>query len=148
MKECNYPVKYALLPIKEYRTNKMGKEYQETVCHVVAKAYVVEEYRKYNEDGTVSSTYKICFPHVVLTERVNHFRKTPDSPLARDNEMVTSSLYDTFEEAQAYRDERNLLVDQSILDKYKDVENELTVLTSDLTISSDTKKEDKIKMTI
>ena len=89
MKECNYPVKYALLPIKEYRTNKMGKEYQETVCHVVAKAYVVEEYRKYNEDGTVSSTYKICFPHVVLTERVNHFRKTPDSPLARDNEMVT-----------------------------------------------------------
>jgi hypothetical protein len=134
MQKRNYPVKYALLPITERKMSNSGREYSETACFIVAKTYVVEEYKRIPEEGEIITTYRVCFPHVALEDRVNHFRKTPDSDLARDNEMVVSNLYDTYEEAKAYKDERNLLVSPETLEKYQLVEDEIQALTVDLEV--------------
>ena len=140
MKEKTYPVKYTLLPIREERMSKMGKPYDKVVCYIVAKAYVVEEYKKYKEDGTYTTTYKVCFPHIVYTERVNHYRKTPDSPLARDNEYVTSKLFDNYEDVLAEKEQANIFAQKDIVEKYKETETQILELTKDLKVKGEKSK--------
>ena len=95
----NYLVKYCLLPIKEEKHGKIGNEFQTTVCYIVSKAFIVEEYKVNFQSGTSKTTYKACFPYIVNNNRINHLRKLPDDDLARNNEAVVSKLFDTYEDS-------------------------------------------------
>ena len=127
-------VKYALLPVKETRINEKGEDYFSTVGYIVSKAFVEEEYIKEKEDGSVNTTYKICFPYTVLDNRINYLRRTPESPLVRSNEVVVSKLYDNYDDAVAEKEERNILVSEHLTDKYNEIEKELLELTNDLEV--------------
>lgn len=139
MKEKEYPIKYALLPVKEVKYEN-GRDFYVNSCYIVSKAYVVEEYKKKNRDGEIKTTYKVCFPHAILDSRINYFRKTPDSALARDNEFVVSKLYDNYEDAKKQFDLLNINVDIDKLNNYEDLESEILELTKDLVVQGETDK--------
>ena len=138
-------VKYALLPVKETRINEKGEDYFSTVGYIVSKAFVEEEYIKEKEDGSVNTTYKICFPYTVLDNRINYLRRTPESPLVRSNEAVVSKLYDNYDDAVAEKEERNILVSEHLTDKYNEIEKELLELTNDLEVINIKTKTKKFK---
>ncbi len=137
MEKKDYPIKYALLPVKEFRTGSNGSEYGEIVCYIVSKAYVVEEYKVRKNDDSYSTTYKVCFPNFFYSGGLNLYRKTPDSDLARDNEMVVSTLYDSLEMAQKAREEKNLLYSDEVLNNYMYFEDIVAGLTEDLTVTGE-----------
>ena len=131
-----YPIKYALLPVKENVCDN-GRDYDKNVCFIVSKAFVEEEYKKELKDGSINSTYKVCFPHTVKDKLINYLRKTPESTLARDNEMVVSNLYDEYEDAKRKFDIINLCVDYDTLNYYEVIESEILELTKDLGITKE-----------
>lgn len=139
MKENEYLVKYALLPVKEEVYDKRRSFYK-TICYIVSKVFVEEEHNKKNNDGDIYTTYKVCFPHTVLDGRINYFRNTPESPLARNNEMVVSKLFDDFEDAKKQFELVNINVDDNKLKNYELIESEILELTKDLIVSSEKNK--------
>jgi hypothetical protein len=141
MKDKNYPIKYALLPVQEEVFDN-GRDYYQTACFIVSKAFVEEEYKQLKKDGTTTTSYKICFPHTVKDKRINYLRKSPDSSLARDNEFVVSKLYDTYVDAKKEFDLINLYVPLDKLNVYEDIELEILELTRDLVVE----KEEKTKI--
>ncbi len=143
MKKDN--VKYTLLPIKETRINEKGEDYCSTVGYIVSKAYVEEEYIKKKEDGSINTTYKVCFPYTVLDNRINYLRRTPESPLVRSNEAVVSKLYDNYDDVVAEKEERNIFVSEHMVDKYNEIEKELLELTKDLEVVNIKNKTKKFK---
>ena len=140
----NYLVKYCLLPIKEEKHGKIGNEFQTTVCYIVSKAFIVEEYKVNFQSGTSKTTYKACFPYIVNNNRVNHLRKLPDDDLARNNEAVVSKLFDTYEDALAEKEVRNIFAKPELVEKYKILEDEIQELTKDLIVENNDSKVRKI----
>ncbi len=143
MLEVKYPVKYALLPIKARRTNKRGEEFFIDECYIVSKAYVLEEHRKYLEDGTYSVNYKICFPYVVYTDGINLEKRTPRLHSSKDYETTSFYLYDSLEDAKAAKEKKNVLISESVVEKYQPFEDSILELTEDMVV--DNKERQKIK---
>jgi len=133
-----YPIKYALLPVDE-KIHEDGKEFTTHACFIVSKAYVEEKYNNKRKDGTINNTYKVCFPHTVKDGRINYLRRTPESPLVRDNEFVVSKLFDDYIEAKKEFDLVNIFVPLNKLNKYEDLELEILELTKDLEVSKENK---------
>lgn len=78
MKTDKLPVKYALMPIIDF--NKVFGTIlitnDRTVGYFVSKCYVLEENKKYNEDGTTSRNYKVVFPYseVFLNNKIKELK--------------------------------------------------------------------------
>ena len=100
MKKVKYPVKYALLPIKERRTNKDGEEYFINICHIVSKVFVTKEFRVYLEDGNYDVNYSVCFPYEVNSDGIIEEMRIPSFNSSDYNETIAFDLYDNYEEAQ------------------------------------------------
>ncbi len=137
MIELNYPVKYALLPVKARRTNKRGEEFFITECYIVSKTYVMEEHRKYLEDGTYGVNYKVCYPYVAYTDGISKERKTPIDFKNQEHKAVVFYLYDNYEDAVAAKEKWNVLVPEQIVENYKPLEDKISALTNDLTIKGE-----------
>ena len=63
----NYPIKYALMPIYEqvgwiHGLNELEREYG-IVCYIVAKCYLIDEVKKYHQDGKEEIIYHVVFPY-------------------------------------------------------------------------------------
>ena len=141
MEKLNYPVKYALLPVKARRKNKEGEEFFIVDCYIISKVYVMEEHRKYLEDGSYGGNYKVCFPYLVYSDGINYDKKTPID-YKNNNVETVFYLYDTYLEALAEKDNRNVLVSDEIVKKYKPFEDEILELTKDMFVE----KEEKSKI--
>lgn len=142
MIELNYPVKYALLPIKARRTNKMGEEFFVNECYIISKVYVMEEHIIFLEDGNYGGNYKVCFPYVVYADGINCEKKTPIDYKKSEHEATVFYLYDSFEEALAAKEERNVLISNKVIEKYKPFEYKILELTKDMVVE----KDDRVKI--
>lgn len=140
MERKEYPVKYALLPVKELITPEFGNNFYSTIGYIVSKAYVLEKNKVRMNDGNYRTTYKVCFPHLVVDDRINYLRKDPSSDLRRDNEMAVGDLFDSFEEAQAVREERNSHTTTAIRKRLEEHESIVLELTEDLEVIPDESK--------
>ncbi len=139
-----FPIKYALLSAKE-SVYENGREYANHACYIVSKAFVEEQYQNKTNNGTIKTTYKVCFPHTVKDGRINYLRKDPESPLARDNEFIVSKLFDDYAEAKKEFDLLNLFVPLNKLNAYENIELEILELTKDLETDTE-KNKDKQKI--
>ena len=132
MKKVKYPVKYALLPIKERRTNKDGEEYFINICHIVSKVFVTKEFRVYLEDGNYDVNYSVCFPYEVNSDGIIEEMRIPSFNSSDYNETIAFDLYDNYEEAQKAKEDKNFLFSIETVEKYDDIEERLQILTKNL----------------
>ncbi len=132
--EKKYPVKYALLPVKTRRMNNKEELFVDE-CYIVSKAYVMEEHRKYREDGEYSVNYKLLFPYLAYSNGLSEERE-PSDYLHKNREVIAFSVFDTLEEAEQEKDRRNVLVSQEVIDKYKPLETEILELTKHMVVNS------------
>ena len=137
MGEVKYPVKYALMPIEAYRINKMGEEYIAKKCYIISKAYIIEEHRKYQEDGTYSVKYQICFPYKVYTEGISPIKTTPSKNAHNNNETLAFYLYDSYEEALIAKEQKNAFLPDEIVEHFQSYEDRIQELTKDMIIDSE-----------
>ena len=137
MNKVNYPVKYAVYPVKELTCSERGNEYEKLVCFIVSKAYVMEEVKYMNNEGKYQKNYKVCFPHIISDQRINYYHVTPNSDVGKDNVIVTSKLFDSYDEALEIKDNKNLLYDSNIVDKYNIMEKEILELEKDMEVNKD-----------
>ena len=78
MNKINFPVKYALMPIKEYDSiisNFIVKNIR-TSAYAVSKCYLVEDSTVYDMDGNSKKNYKVIFPYaeVFLSDEFNYIK--------------------------------------------------------------------------
>ena len=106
----NYPIKYAVMPIKE-------KEYRDSdwydVCYVIVKCFVLEEKVEHHADGTKRNKYFVVCPYQ-RGDSYYDFKKSP--PDDYYGEWVRN-VYDTYEEALEEKNKRNIDMEPFILDK-------------------------------
>ena len=67
LKEGNYPIKYALMPIKEITETTYGpfgaENHYETIAYIVSKCFLTKEITYYSSDGKSSTEYEVVFPY-------------------------------------------------------------------------------------
>ncbi len=110
--ELNYPVKYALMPVRE----QVGREY-EIVMYIVSKCYLISEKKIYSGDGKCSCSYEVVFPIIIDDER-NIFVSLPQYSDKEEcvNSLIVDRLFDNFMEASKVASKKN----QKILDSRLD----------------------------
>ena len=125
-KELNYPVKYAVLELKEVGGYSQGWE-DITKGFIASKCFVVESKVKYLSDGSSKVSHKVVFPHkdyktfkVSLSTRNSvqvEDRITPQynaiSELYPIN--IVTDLFDTYEEAKEDAEAKNKELYHSII---------------------------------
>ena len=92
--ELNYPIKYAVLGIKEQE--------DEIVAYIAEKVYVKNEKVEYFKDGTSKKKYQVVFPFKNrkdyktggVTPEFTHYNQCYNSDIIDD-------LYDSYEEAKS-----------------------------------------------
>ena len=92
--ELNYPIKYAVLGIKEQE--------DEIVAYIAEKVYVISEKLEYFKDGTSKKKYQVVFPFKNrkdyktggVTPEFTHYNQCYNSDIIDD-------LYDSYEEAKS-----------------------------------------------
>ena len=146
MEQLNYPMKYALLPVKSRRKNKNGEEFIINECYIVSKVYVMEEHIIFLEDGNYGGNYKVCYPYLVYSDGIDLEKKTPIDYRKMDHEETIFYLYDTFEDATAAKEKVNVLIPTDVVEKYKPFEDRLLELTSDMLVEKDNKVKIKKKI--
>ena len=137
MEKKDYPVKYAILPVKELIIPEFGNSFHSTIGYIVSKAYVLEKNKTRMNNDSYRTTYKVCFPHILDNYGVNYFRKNPYSDLRRDNEMAVGEVFDSFEKASAVRVERNSHTTVATRKKLEEYEAVILGLTEDLEVLPD-----------
>lgn len=109
-KELKYPIKYAVMPIKEQIGWYPGLHELERECDVVAnivsKCYVIREDKEYLQDGTLKIKYEVVFPSLkfggfeLAVPEYNFYSQCTNS-------IFVNQLFNSFEEAQAVADQAN-----------------------------------------
>ena len=92
--ELNYPIKYAVLGIKEQE--------DEIVAYIAEKVYVISEKVEYFKDGTSKKKYQVVFPFKNrkdyktggVTPEFTHYNQCYNSD-------IIDVLYDSYEEAKS-----------------------------------------------
>lgn len=117
-KELNYPVKYAVLELKEIGGYSQGWE-DITMGFIASKCFVVESKVKYLSDGSSKVAHKVVFPHkdyktfkVSLNTRNSaqvEERITPQYNAISEPYPVNivTDLFDTYEEAKEDAEVKN-----------------------------------------
>ncbi len=115
-KEVKYPIKYALMPMKEQTGWEPGLNELErvfdTVAYIAAKCYVISERKEYSSDGTSKTKYEVVF----LFEKSNVSYRDDYKPTVPRynvyskecyNSIFVDQLFDSFDVASKLADERN-----------------------------------------
>ena len=146
MIELNYPIKYALQPVKGRRTNRDGEEFFIDECYIISKVYVMEEHTKYLENGNYGGNYKICYPYTVYSDGINFEKKTPIDYHKQDHEATVFYLYNSYEDASVAKDKRNVLISEEVVEKYQPFEDTILELTNDMVVDTEEKVKTKRKI--
>ena len=118
MSEYKYPVKYAVLEVRE--TGGWSNNYEDLIRgYIVSKCYVIESKERFYKDGNSKVSYKVLFPYKDISiykmsiNRGNTYlgdRLVPRLD-ACDNiydTEVVSNVFDTKEEALILKDQLNI----------------------------------------
>ena len=107
----NYPIRYVALPLSEDGTWKSDIDYVHgIICFLVIKCYVVGEESDYYREGDIHKQYKVVPTYDTFLP--NNFEiSEPKYDIFGmcmcNNYLYTKNVFETLEEAQKYRDERN-----------------------------------------
>lgn len=155
MKECNYPVKYAVLPLYDVvGRDGFGQRNYDIVAYIVTKAYLLGETKIYRENGDVEYDYKVFFPYMSYLEIIKDKRHDIDYNDIRkwnNNQYINSvsNVYETYEEAKQeaeYLNEKGWVYCYTDIEEYLNVESILLEHTENMKITKEnTKKKIKIK---
>ena len=110
-KEINYPIKYAVLELKERGGWLVGYK-NVTQGFIVSKCYVIESNIVYHSDGSYNVIHKVVFPYSDITTFKNSLiyggKNIGRSEIPRYDACdrvypidVVSDLFDSYEEAKA-----------------------------------------------
>ncbi len=100
-KEVKYPIKYAVMPVKENDCSygKLGQECR-VVANIVSKCYVVSEKKLYLGDGNYKTLYEVVFPYKkVCTEiEVHSEHSIPEFNIYSEctNSICVNQLFDSY----------------------------------------------------
>ncbi len=106
-KDLKYPIKYAVMPIKEQigwsnGLNELEREYG-VVANIVSKCYVIGEQKKYSSDGTIEIKYEVVFLYnKQYTSYYDKFKPSiPEFNIWSQctNSIFVNQLFNSFEEA-------------------------------------------------
>lgn len=111
--DLRYPVKYAILELKE----RMGwlDNYEERTCgFIVSKCYVVDSNVKYLSDGTIKISHKVVFPfknnsyYELSLQHINE-QSNPTRDISGDcyEADIVSDLFDSYDEANTIAYQKN-----------------------------------------
>ena len=111
--KCNYPVKYAAMPIIEqigwsHRLNELERNY-DIVCYVVSKCYLLSDKIKYEESGKKLKEYEVVFPYQ-KGQYYSWKRVIPEFNLinyACTNSNLVDKVFDNYEEALEFATQKN-----------------------------------------
>ncbi len=116
-KEIKYPIKYAILELKERGGYLVGYE-DITQGFIVSKCYVLESSIIYNSDGSNKEIYKVVFPFSNIEEFKNSLRngkpnignaKIPRYDVSGEiySTNIVTELFDSYELAKINATEKN-----------------------------------------
>ena len=108
----NYPIKYAVLPIKD-KNSRDDPWYD--ICYVIVKCYVLEERKHHRIDGKNDTNYFVVCPYH-YDQTYFHWVKSP--PDDYYGEWV-KAVYDTYEAALEEKERKNAEVYPLVLDDKK-----------------------------
>ena len=108
-----YPVKYAILELKERKGWADNYKY-ETVGFIVSKCYVLDSNIKYYRDGSQRLSYEVEFPYRNNPDyeiSLKHIYEVPNPTRDISGYCNTADtvfmLFESYEEALLYADEKN-----------------------------------------
>lgn len=118
-KEINYPIKYAVLKLKE--KSGYGYNSEETIFgYIVSKCYVIEKSIRYYPDGTNKLFYKVVFPFKDISEyKANLYYNYETQDIGNENIPIfdryrnvcpidiVSNIFDDYEDASEVSKEKN-----------------------------------------
>lgn len=114
-KELKYPIKYAIMPIKEQTgwypgLNELEREYG-VVVNIVSKCYVIGEEKEYLGDGTFQIQYEVVFPFF-KKDKIYFDGCEPVIPKYNfysqcTNSVFVNQLFNSFDEAQVVANQAN-----------------------------------------
>lgn len=125
-KELNYPVKYAVLELKEVGGYSQGWE-DITMGFIASKCFVVESKVKYLSDGSSIVSHKVVFPHkdyktFKVSLSVRNSIQVEDRITPQYNAIsepypvnIVTDLFDTYEEAKEDAEAKNKELYHSII---------------------------------
>lgn len=125
--KLNYPIKYAVLELKEQ--GGWSTNYEDvTVGFIVSKCYVVEQNTRYLQNGTSKTSYKVVFPYKDFNNYkyrllrgidINEHEHVPEYNYYREctNANTVSDVFDTYEEATEIANQENHNKKRSIICK-------------------------------
>ena len=134
-KEINYPVKYAVLELKEKGGWLVGYE-DITQGFIVSKCYLIESNVVYHSDGTSTINHKVVFPFEDIssfkTSIRNGRQNIGDENIPHYDACnrpypinVVSNLFDTYELAKEVAIEKNEEHKQNIIYRVPEVRGEI-----------------------
>ena len=111
--KCNYPVKYAAMPIIEqigwsHGLNELERNY-DVVCYIVSKCYLLSDKIKYQESGTSLKEYEVVFPYQ-KGQFYSWERVLPKFNLinyACTNSHLVDRVFDNYEDALEFATQKN-----------------------------------------
>lgn len=163
--KINYPIKYSVMPIIDQ------SEKNDIVCYIVSKCYVINDIKRYEQNGKCSKKYEVVFPYQLAGNGI-YRREEPSFNYYNDNctnSNIVDCVFDTYEEAVKIANEKNIRIyegkisylsfDELIekmdsikkeysekLKKYKLLEQQILLETSNLKINESTVSENAIKV--
>lgn len=139
-KELNYPIKYAVLELKEH--GGWEHNYEDiTVGFIVSPCYVINQNTRYYSDGTNKTTYQVVFPYkdIHTYKYRNIFNEKTDTPhyslykiCLNCNEV--SDIFDTYEKASIAAEKANTNKRKSIFCRVSEYQNLLNKHNENLEI--------------
>ena len=131
MRYHDYPVRYALFPIKDFKVAKIGKEYLATICYIVTKAYLLKEEKYYTTEDKSKTIYTLLFPYLILPKRNDSIE---NSHLIKEMEylMNVQEVFNTYEEAADCRNKLNTFYHPSDVERNMSLEYEIAKLTKQM----------------
>lgn len=110
--KLKYPVKYAVMPIKEQTgwtagLNELQGRYS-IVANIVSKCYVISEKREYLSDGRVEIVYEVVFPYNIYYDNIKKEIPQYNCNYRCSNSVIVTHIFNDFEEALAVAEEKNM----------------------------------------
>ena len=127
----NYPIKYALMPLRVDVTMEGHLKYYFVAGYIVSKVYVKEETIRYNKNGNKEEEYIVLYPNRVKVDEYEFLDIDPQIEFLDEQvELTTPKVFNNYEEARKSREEKNKKF-PNIYD-YLETEDELLNRTRDM----------------
>lgn len=137
MEEIKYPIYYAIEPIY----NPIN---QNCIGHIVSKCFVLEENKKYFEDGSMMVNYKVVFPY----QGIDVFGNIKSESIAPTDSNITcvNSIFESYSDAKRESFLKNSHRSEYQRLKLEELEAQIARVTDTLILNCETyKSTDKSK---